>query len=317
MLLEEEIKRNNIKTAFVFLLFFIFIGVLSYAIGYMWGGYYIEGIVFGLIFSLVYCIISILYGKNMVLRIAGSRPLEKEDYPFIWHTVEALSVSAGIPKPEIYILDTKIPNAFATGFSYDKSAIALTTGLIEKLNREELEGVIAHELAHIKNYDIRSSTIAIALGAVIILLGNIIRRSFRYGRYMSFSSSGSKSKSKSKSSDRKSSSSAGQAQAIIFLIAIVIAILSPFISKAIQMAISRRREYQADATAVKITGYPEGLASALEKISDYPVTKEEVERLGGDSVIGLYIHNPLNKIKYWSSTHPPIEDRIQKLRNMI
>lgn len=303
MLLEEEIRKNNLKTVLIFLLFIVFIGILSFGIGYMWGGYYIEGLFLGLILSIVYCMISIVQGKSMVLKIAGARPLKKEEYPFIWHTVEALAVSAGIPKPEIYILDTKVPNAFATGFSHDKSAIALTTGIIEQLNREELEGVIAHELAHIKNYDIRSSTIAIALGGVVVLLGDLLWRNMRF----------SGSKSKNKDSNSKSS---GQTEAVIFIIAIVVAILSPLISKLIQLAISRRREYQADATAVKITGYPEGLASALEKISGYKATKEDVRDLGGDSVIGLYIHNPLSKIKSWSSTHPPIEDRIKKLRSI-
>lgn len=300
MLLEEQIRKNDIKTIILFTVFILLISLLGLAIGYNIGSD-VGGFVIAAVLSIFYCLICIGQGKNMIISMANGRKIDKEDNPYLYNTVEALSISAGVPMPEVYIIDTDIPNAFATGYKQSNSAIAVTSGLLNMMNREELEGVIAHEMSHVRNYDIRSATIAIALSGVIILLGRVLFRSGFYG--------GGRRRS------RRDSDEEGLG-AIILIASILVAVLSPVITALIQSAISRQREYQADATAAMITGYPEGLAAALEKISAYEVSPNRTSELGGKELMGLYISNPFAEADTWFATHPPTKDRINRLRNM-
>jgi heat shock protein HtpX len=233
------------------------------------------------------------------MSFANAKEVTKKDEPYLYHTIEGLALAAGIPTPKAYIIEDPAPNAFATGRNPENSAIAVTRGLLQKLNRQELEGVIAHEMAHIKNYDIRAMMISSVMVGVIMLLSHFLLRSFL------FSGGGN-----------RDSGRGGGAQLIFILIGIALAILSPFIGKLIQLSIGRKREYAADAGGAVLTRYPEGLASALEKIS-----KDTNElKSSNNAMAHLYISNPSKKkISFMSrimSTHPPTEERIKRLRAM-
>jgi heat shock protein HtpX len=272
------------------------------AIGNWWGSG-TGGLLMALIIAVIYCMICISQGKNMVMSLAHARKIEKADDSFLWNTVEGISISAGVPMPEVYIIDTDVPNAFATGYKQSNAAVAVTSGILNKLSREELEGVIAHEMSHVRNRDIRTSTIVIALGGVLIILSRLFLR-------MGFYSGYGRRNSRSRNRDNDGLG------AIILVFSLIFALLAPIISSLIQAAISRQREFQADATAAQITGYPEGLASALEKISGYEISARQREDLGGKEVMGLYISNPFAEGRNWFSTHPPTEERIKRLRSM-
>jgi heat shock protein HtpX len=302
MLLEEQIRRNDRKTIVLLIIFVAILLLLGLAIGSWWGSES-GGLLFALVIALIYCLICITQGKNMVMSLAHARKIEKEDNPFLWNTVEGLSISAGVPMPEVYIVDTDVPNAFATGYKQSNAAVAVTSGILNKLNREELEGVIAHEMSHVRNRDIRTSTIVVALGGVLIILSRLFLRMGFYSGY-----------GKRNSRDRKNDN--GGIGAILLIFSLIFAILAPIISSLIQAAISRQREFQADATAAQLTGYPEGLASALEKISEYEISDRQKEALGGKELMGLYISNPFAEGRNWFSTHPPTEERIKRLRSM-
>jgi heat shock protein HtpX len=222
--------------------------------------------------------------------------VDRKQNPYLANVVEGLAIAAGVPPPKTYIIEDSAPNAFATGRNPESSAVAVTTGLLDKLNRLELEGVIAHEMSHVRNYDIRYATFVVILVGTVALLSDWMRRSFFFrGRR-----------------GRKSGAGGG----IIVLIALLLAILAPIVAQLIRLAISRQREYLADANGALLTRYPEGLASALEKISK---DKEPLE-VANKATANLYIVNPLlehrGKLNDLFSTHPPVEDRIKRLRAM-
>lgn len=303
MLLEEQIRSNDRKTVMLFVIFIFLISLLGFGIGYRFDSA-AAGFAIALAGSLLYCFICISQGKNMVTSLAHARRINKEDNPYLWNTVEALSISAGVSMPEVYIIDTDIPNAFATGYKQSNAAITVTSGILEMLNREELEGVIAHEMSHIRNRDIRSATIAVALSGIIIILGRLLARGTYYGGYRGRKNRG------------RDGDGGGEFGLILMIVSLIVAILSPIITSLIQSAISRQREFQADATGAELTGYPEGLASALEKISGYKVDRNRCGELGGKELMGLYISNPFAEADNWFATHPPTEERIRRLRNM-
>ncbi|MFP4568038.1 MAG: M48 family metallopeptidase [Candidatus Woesearchaeota archaeon] len=291
----DEIRNNNIKSIFLFFVFLLIIIGLGAIIGLIWGDLYL-GLILAGIFGLAYSLIAYYAGKNMLLSFANAKPVTKKDEPHLYHTVEGLAIAAGIPTPKAYIIEDAAPNAFATGRNPQNSAIVVTRGLMQKLNRQELEGVIAHEMAHIRNYDIRAMMIASVMVGVIMLLSHFLLRSFLF--------SGGNNRGKG-----------GNAQLIFILIGIALAILSPLIGKLIQLSISRKREYAADAGGAELTRYPEGLASALEKITkDTSQLKTE-----NKAMAHLYISNPSKKKNFFSnlfSTHPPADERIRRLRAM-
>ncbi len=244
-------------------------------------------------------------GKAIVLASTHAKKIEKEDYPELYNVVEEMSIASGLPMPEVYVVDDPAPNAFATGRDPHHAAVAVTTGLLKMLNREELQGVIAHEMGHIYNFDIRFSTmIAVIVGSIILLA--------EFMMYMArlFAIFGDDSDRR-----RRGGSSSG-AGAIVLVIALVVYIFVPLFSRILQMAVSRRRELLADAMAVRFTRNPNGLASALEKIAFW----EGKPKYASKSAQHLYIVNPFQKVSLKSSglfsTHPPIESRIAILRSM-
>ena len=243
----------------------------------------------GIIGALVYTIFTYYAGSKMALALNGAKQIQKRDDPRLWRTVENLSITYGTPMPKVYIIDDPGMNAFATGRDPKHSSVCATTGILAALDDSELEGVMAHEMGHVKNYDIRVSMVAFALTAVISLLADIILRLTWFR-------------------DEEDSSP------LILAAGLVAAILAPLVATLIQLAISRQREYLADATGALTTRYPEALASALEKISQTSSTL----RRQNTSTAHLFFANPLRKggISGLFSTHPPIEDRIKRLRSM-
>lgn len=241
------------------------------------------------------------YGSDkIVLAVSRARPVSREEYPYLYNVVEGLAIAAGLPKPRCYIINDTAPNAFASGRNPENSVIVVTTGLLEKLNRAELEGVIAHEMSHIKNYDVLVQTLAVVMVGVVVLLSDWILRSFFWGS------------GRRRSSDKQG----GNAGSILIVVALVLAVLAPFFAQLLKLAVSRKREYLADANGALLTRYPPGLASALRKLS---ADKEPLEA-ANKATAHLYIVNPLKdikgKINVMFSTHPPIEKRIEALENM-
>lgn len=239
---------------------------------------------------------SYYYSDRIVLGISGAREAPRDRYPYLYNTVEGLAIAAGLPPPRVYIIHDTAPNAFATGRDPQHAAIAVTTGLLDKLDRLELEGVIAHEMAHIANYDIRLSTVATVLVGLVALMSDWFLRSMRWGR-------------RSGGRDRGGGG-------LLALAGLVLALLAPLAAQLLRLAISRRREYLADAAGAMLTRYPEGLASALARIAADPEPLEVANK----ATAHLYIVNPLREwggtINRLFDTHPPVEDRIRRLREM-
>lgn len=288
----NQIAANKRKTVFMMMVFVALVGGLGWLFGEYTGSPMITPYV--LIGAAVYALLSYLAGSRVSLAMNGAKEITKQDNPRLWRIVENLSITTGMPMPKVYIIDDPAPNAFATGRDPNHAAVAATTGILDTLNDSELEGVMAHELGHIKNYDIRVSMIAFALVAVISIMADIMLRMTWF-----------------RGSDDDENSNGGQ---LFFILGIIAAILAPLIATLIQLAISRRREYLADATGALTTRYPEGLASALEKIGAYGSTM----RRQNASTAHLFFANPLKKRSFAAlfSTHPPIEDRVRRLQEM-
>lgn len=281
----SNIAANKRKTFYLFIFFMFFVAALSWLVSAYMGDTALTPYV--LIGGLVYAGITYYSGSKMALAINSAKEIQKKDNPRIYRIVENLAITEGLPMPKVYIMDDPAPNAFATGRDPKHAAVCATTGLLEIMNDTELEGVMAHELGHIKNYDIRVSMYAFALVALISILVDLIWWS-------------------SWTNDRDNN-----ALAILGLVAIV---LAPMIAAAIQLSISRRREFMADATGALATRYPEGLANALEKIGAHGSSLQKPNA----STAHLFFANPLSKKSMSSlfSTHPPIEERVKILRGM-
>jgi heat shock protein HtpX len=297
----EQITRNKWKSFFLILFFLCLIFAISWAFGEVtgWGT---QGLIIAVVIAVAMTFGSYYASDKIVLAISRARPVKKEDYPYLYNVVEGLAIAAGLPKPRCYVIDDTAPNAFASGRNPENSVIVVTTGLLQKLNRAELEGVIAHEMSHIKNYDVLVQTLAVVMVGVVALLSDWTLRTFFWGG------------GRRRSRDR--SSGGGNAAAILIVVALVLAILSPLIAQLIRLAISRKREFLADANGALLTRYPPGLASALKKLS---ADREPLEA-ANKATAHLYIVNPLKNIKgrvnKLFSTHPPIEERIAALEKM-
>lgn len=282
----KEIAANKRKTVFMMILFIILVGGL----GWLFAEYVGEPSItpFVLIGAGVYAFLSYLSASKMALAVNGAHQIEKKDNPRLWRIVENIAITEGLPMPKVYIMDEPAPNAFATGRDPNHAAVAATSGILDIMTDTELEGVMAHELGHVKNYDIRVSMIAFALVAVVGIIADIMLRMAWF-------------------SDDDDSS-------LFFFLGILGAILAPLVALLIQMSISRKREYLADATGALATRYPEGLASALEKIGK----TGSAMRKQNTSTAHLFFANPLKgkKIASMFSTHPPIEERVKRLREM-
>lgn len=285
----EQISSNKRRSVLLLFSFLAILWGLAWVIGKATGR---PGVLFIIgLFSLSYAIISYFAGSRMALAVNGAKIIEKKDNPRLWRTVENLAIAEGLPMPKVYIMDDPALNAFATGRDPKRGVVAVTTGLLEAMEDTELEGVIAHELGHIKNYDIRVSTIAFALVGIISMIADyFLRFTFWGGR------------------DR------GGNNQLAIILAIAAAILAPLAATMLQLAISRRREYLADATGALTTRYPEGLADALEKIGRVGSSL----RRPNTSTAHMFFANPLKGggITNLFSTHPPIEARVKALREM-
>jgi len=244
----DQISSNKLKSAALIAVFVLLVALIGFVFGQAtdWG--YL-GLALALVVAFAMSWGSYWYSDRIVLSLSRARPVDRNTEPYVVNTVEGLAIAAGLPVPRAYLIDDPAPNAFATGRNPENAAIALTTGLVQMMNRQELEGVIAHELSHIKNYDTLLQTLAAVLAGSVTLISEWMLRSFWWG------------------GGRRRNNEAGQLGAILLLVAIVLAILSPLAASLIQMAISRKREYLADASAAMLTRYPPGLANALRKIA--------------------------------------------------
>ena len=292
----QQIDSNKRKTVILMILFITFVISLGWLYGYLTNSGY-GGLILALIISLAMTVFSYFAGDKIALSTAGAKPITHDENTYVYHLVENLCLTAGLPMPKIYIINDPNINAFATGRDPQHASIAITLGAINKLENEELEGVIAHELSHIKNYDIRLMMVVIVLVGIIALLADWLTHSFLWR----------------KSDDRDR----GQFGLILFVVGLVLIILSPIIAQLIQLAISRKREFLADADGSLLTRYPQGLANALEKIAQ---TNQLPMKNANNAIAHLYIANPFGQTKRFLSTlfstHPPIEERISKLRQM-
>lgn len=293
----SHITSNKRRTFFFFFLYALMFALIGYISGIYMGNPVLGFVIAAIIFCVIF-LISYYGGRNVVASMAGAREVSKAQEPFLYNTVEALSIAAGKPMPKVYIMETDVPNAFAAGRNPDNAIVAVTRGLLNRMNRQELEGVIAHEMAHIANYDVLLATVAVVLAGAIVYASVILRRMAIFG-----------------GGSRRN----GQSNLIGIVFLVVVAIIAPLFAQLLRFAISRQREYLADATAADYTGYPEGLAGALEKISTMQVARSPLDN---QALNGLYIVNPalgastLNKMSAMFSTHPPAEDRIKRLRAM-
>lgn len=296
-MLHQQIASNKRKTLVVIVLYMALFVAVGIGIGYYALNSAIAGVIIALVAGGLYSMMMIANATNVVMQLNNAREItDKNQAPMIWNIVSDMSMIAKVPMPRIFIIEDESPNAFATGSSPEKAAVAVTTGLLERLNREELEGVIAHEFGHIRNYDVRLQTIAIALGAVIAML-------VQFGSRMIFWGGGSR--------DRDDDNSGG-ANAIFMVIGLIAMILGPFMSTILQLALSRNREYLADASAVEFTRNPYGLISALTKISEAPPMTEADKKSAA-----LYISNPFGEDgDSLFATHPSTANRIKRLEKM-
>lgn len=302
MTLYTQKEKNIRKTWFLMGLFLILIIGLGWFLSYYFNSPSIFWI--ALIFSFLMNFLSYWYSDKIVLTLTRARPLKFEENPELYRIVENLCLTAGLPLPKIYLLEEKAANAFATGRNPQKAVIAVTEGLLRKLDRTEIEGVIAHELSHIGNRDTLIQTVVVVLVGLVVLISDFFLRMSFWGGIR-----------------RRDDREGGQLGAVLMLLGLILILLSPLIAQLIRFAISRKREFLADASGALLTRYPEGLARALEKIASDPDTLH----YASNATAHLYIANPFlkknnqKKVSWLTklfSTHPPIEERIKVLREM-
>jgi heat shock protein HtpX len=299
----DRIAVNRRNSLFLIVCFLAFVTVFGYVIGYAWIGDPV-GALFGLALAFVVGIISGLAtyygGDRIVLAASRAKEVTHEDAPVLFNVVEEMAIAGGLPMPKVYIIEDSAPNAFATGRDPEHASVTVTSGLLNKLNRDELQGVIAHEMSHVGNYDIRYAMLVGILVGMTVLISDFFLRGLWFGGGRGGRREGG----------------GGNIQLIMLIIAIVLAILAPLFARLLQLSISRQREYLADATAVQLTRNPKGLADALQKISG----DREVLEVANRATAHLYIVNPIKRFEKRSkglfSTHPPIEERIKVLRAM-
>lgn len=286
----SQIDANKRKTVFLMFGFFMLVGIIAYIAGMYFQDFAFTA--FALVFAGGYALWSYFASDKLALSINNAQQITKTDDIRLWRMVENLTITNGMPMPRVYIIQDPALNAFATGRDPKHAAVAVTTGLLAVMDDNELEGVLAHELGHVQNYDIRVSMIAFGLVAAISLISDMLMRGMIFGR----------------DDDNDGNSP------LVMILAIVAIVLAPIVATMIQLAVSRKREYLADATGALTTRYPEGLASALEKIAANGSTMQKQSA----STAHLFFANPLSKKSFSNlfSTHPPIEDRIAALRAM-
>lgn len=296
--LYDQIRRNKRNSILLIIAVILLLTLVGYGFGFYYGDP-VMGLAMATGFALLYTGISYLGGDGIVRMSLGARAISREDHPQLFNVVEEMSIASGLPVPKVYLIESAASNAFATGRSPRKASIAVTTGLLENVNREELQAVVGHEMGHIRNFDTRFAILMAVMVGAIALLCDAFWRGMRHSR-------------------RSSSKGGGQAQLVFLVVALVLAILAPIAAKVIQLAMSRRRELLADNTAAELTRNPEALAKALEKIAADPDPLDIANR----GTQHLFIINPLRAAKAtsektgWFDTHPPIPLRVRLLREM-
>ncbi len=298
-MLYQQIASNKHKTVVVMFSFVIILTLVGAGFGYLFSNTPWGGIMIALIGSLIYLVIVMRNPANMVMSLNHAQEIHEQDNPVLWHVVEDMAMVGRVPMPRVFIIPDPSPNAFATGRDPDHSAVAVTQGLLDMMNREELEGVIGHEISHIRNYDIRLSTVAVVLVGVISFLSGIASRFIWWG-----------------GGDSDDDDNNSNALTMIFKIVAIlfVLILGPLSASLAQMALSRNREYLADAGSVELTRNPQGLISALERIENSQPMKQ-----ADRSSRGMYIEDPFNRKGHHAGlfdTHPSTEDRIARLEKM-
>lgn len=302
MTLWTQVDTNKRRSGILLFCFVLIVIGLGWLFSYVYNSPII--LVIAVVLAVVQSLVGYYSGDKIVLATSGAKEIKKKDNPAIWNIVENLCITAGLPMPRVYVIPDNAPNAFATGRDPEHASVAVTSGALQMLNKNELQGVIAHELSHVGNFDIRVMTITAVLVSIITILSDIFLRSriFGFGR-------------------RERDDNGGQLGTILLIVSLVAAILAPIIAMLVQLAISRKREFLADADGALLTRYPEGLASALEKISSYGAPIEHAS----SATAHMYIANPLSggkaedKQSFFSkifSTHPPISERVKILRGM-
>ena len=299
-MLFDQIASNKRKTEILLLVFFLLLTLVGYAVGYLFMRSGLGGMIIALIIGLIYALTMIFQSTEIVMSMNGAREVDEQTAPDLYHVVEDMAMVAQIPMPRVFIIEDSSLNAFATGSNPQNAAVAATSGLLAIMNREELEAVMGHEVSHIRNYDIRISTIAVALASAITLLSSMA------GRMMWWGGAGRR---------RSDNDRDGNGLEIIMLIISLLAIvLAPLAATLVQLAISRQREFLADASSVELTRNPQGMINALRKLENSEPMHQHVD----DASSALYINDPkkgggLQKLFY---THPPISERIERLKHM-
>jgi heat shock protein HtpX len=298
--LYEQVSQNKRRSALLILGFVGFVALVAVAFNFIIG-YGPVGVVIAFLVAGGMAFASYWKSDTVALALSRARPADPQTYARLYNLVEGLCIASGLPKPRLYIVDDPAPNAFATGRNPQHGAVAVTTGLLERMNRVELEGVLAHELSHIKNYDTLVSTLAVTLVGMVAMLSDFGLRFFIFG-------------------GRRNNDSGG-AGALIAILALVFIVLAPIFARIMQMSVSRKREALADVSAVEITRYPPGLIAALEKLKD----DKAVVRTSTRATAHLWIEEPMkepdgdnraSRLERLFNTHPPLEDRIAALREM-
>ena len=298
-MLFDQIASNKRRTWVLLVAFFALLALIGAAVGYLWLDSPLGGMAIAFIIGGIYAVSMIFQSTEIVMSMNGAREVSEQEAPELYHVVQDMAMVAQIPMPRVYIVEDASPNAFATGSKPENAAVAATTGLLALMNREELEGVMGHEVSHIRNYDIRISTIAVALTSAVTMLSSMA------GRMMWFGGGGRRR------NDRDNDNGLGIVLMIVSLLALL---LAPLAATLVQLAISRQREYLADASSVELTRNPKGMINALLKLDNSQPMEHHVD----DASAALYINDPkkkggLQKLFY---THPPISDRIERLKNM-
>ena len=298
-MLFDQIASNKRRTWVLLVAFFALLALIGAAVGYLWLDSPFGGMAIAFIIGGIYAVSMIFQSTEIVMSMNGAREVSEQEAPELYHVVQDMAMVAQIPMPRVFIVEDASPNAFATGSKPENAAVAATTGLLALMNREELEGVMGHEVSHIRNYDIRISTIAVALTSAVTMLSSMAGRMMWYG-------GGGRRRN-----DRDNDNGLG---IILMIISLLALLLAPLAATLVQLAISRQREYLADASSVELTRNPRGMISALLKLDNSQPMEHHVD----DASAALYINDPkkkggLQKLFY---THPPISDRIERLKNM-
>ena len=297
-MLFDQIASNKRRTWFLLIAFFGLLALIGAAVGYLWLDSAFGGVILAFIIGGIYAVSMIFQSTEIVMSMNGAREVSEQEAPELYHVVQDMAMVAQIPMPRVYIVEDASPNAFATGSKPENAAVAATTGLLAIMNREELEGVMGHEVSHIRNYDIRISTIAVALASAITMLSSLAGRMMWFG--------GGRRRS-----NRDNDNGLG---VILLIVSLLAVILAPLAATLVQLAISRQREFLADASSVEMTRNPQGMINALLKLEHSQPMEHDVDNASA----ALYINDPkkeggLKKLFY---THPPISERVERLRKM-